>query len=230
MTKKEPKYEFPKEVEINGIMHKIPLGWKDINIRQYTRLTEYSKYNDIEFLSIMLDVPQEDILNCEIEDIDLIVYSQVGWYMEQKDKADEVLGKKMTPFIKIDEFTILIPEDLKMKSYGQKVSAEQLLEKAEGKNPFAILADILSIYLYPEFMKLKLNQEKIVFDYEKAMEFKEKYILTIPITEGYPVGSFFLKRLTKSWNRKIHIWLDNIPKKRRQQILELSKNLNNLEQ
>lgn len=229
MTKKE-KYEFPKEVEINGIMHKIPLGWKDINIRQYTRLTEYSKYNDIEFLSIMLDVPQEDILNCEIEDIDLIVYSQVGWYMEQKDKADEVLGKKMTPFITIDGLTILIPEDLKMKSYGQKVSAEQLLEKAEGKNPFAILADILSIYLYPEFMKLKLNQEKIVFDYEKAMEFKEKYILTIPITEGYPVGSFFLKRLTKSWNRKIHIWLDNIPKKRRQQILELSKNLNNLEQ
>ena len=209
----------PVEIKIGEKICKIPLSWDDINLRQYMKLITFDNYNDVKFLSIMLDVSEEEIKESEIADLDLIVYPLLGWYAD--DKADD-FGKRMSSGLRIKEVTISgkvvkVPEDIRMKTFGQKISCEQSLESNQ-KNPLLAIPDIIAIYLYPEF-----SEEK--YDYEKSLIFRDEYILLMPIKYAYPIGRFFLMTLKELLSKKLNIWAEVVPKKK----LELiSKNLINL--
>lgn len=202
----------PKSVIINGVERKIPQGWFDLNIRQYKKLKSYVRHNDIIFMAAMLDVSEQEIIDCDITDLDHIVYANVSWYISQKDTIEESMSKMKHKSITVDGKVIDIPKDLKMETFGQKISAEQLLEKAADKNPYDIIAEIIAIYLYPKVYNKK-------FDYDAAIEFRDRHVYDISIIEAFPLGTFFLKRLGESLNEKLNTFLENIPEKRRRQIL-----------
>lgn len=223
--------KLPKEILIAGKMRKVPQSWEDINVRQYIRINNFKEFNEVEFMAIMLDVSSEEILDAPIEDLDMLVFPQIHWYMDDSaDKFFERMSDEKNRYIpsaitmKRDgkDVTIIIPKDLAMKTFAQKIAAEQMLEKSKD-DPFAVFADVVAIYLYPEW-----SGEK--FDQEKAQEFKNSHIMELPISIAYPIGRFFLMKYLDLMNKKLLIWLENIPQKKRGQMSENSKNLSSLKQ
>ena len=204
-------------VKINGTEYKIPASWDDINVRQFLKLKKLEEYDDIKFLSIMLDVEKSVIENCDNEDLDLLVYPHLSWYME-KSIIDVVVAAEQKEQIQLGDKTIKVPKDIMLKKFVQKVLMEQIIEKTE--DPFDALGDICAIYLYNEYYE----GEEV--DADKVWKFRDEFILTAPILIMYPIGTFFLKKLKESTSKKISIWLANIPQKRREQALSNLKNLN----
>lgn len=197
------------EIVINDKVCKIPQSWNDINLRQYLRLISTKEFSDFSFLAIMLDVEEEDIKRSPVVDIDLIVYPQLEWYLNEKaDKfAEKLLSDKRPKECEIAGKKVIIPKDLKLKEFQQKINAEKAMTRSE-RNPFLAIADLIAIYLYPEF-------SGELYEYDKAMQFKDEHVMTMPISVAYPIGRFFLMTLRNSLSKKLLTWAGNIPQKRR---------------
>lgn len=214
--------KFPTEIEIGGKIRKIPQSWDDINLRQYLRIYSSPKFDDIEFLSVMLDCSQEEVKRATITDLDMIVYPQLEWYLSEdiEKVAQKLTSGKRPKTIKINNKDVAVPYDIQMKEFGQKISAEQSLNKHKD-NPLLAMPEIMAIYLYPEY-------SGELYDYDKAMLFCEEFIVALPLMDAYPVGRFFLMTLRESLSKKMLIWLENIPQKRRGQVLKNLKNSSKL--
>jgi len=82
---------------------------------------------------------------------------------------------------------VRIPKSVGDLSIGQNIHVRQAIEKA--KCPEELISFVTAIYLQT------LYDETQDFDYHRAMEL-EQDILKLPITQTYPIGIFFLKKLT----------------------------------
>jgi len=213
----------------DGVQRFIPQSWYDITVDQYVRLTLTKEFNDITFLAIMLGVEEEDILNSSNPNLDIDTYPHLAWYTGETsedffsrmtDENKRFMPKEVVLERDGADITIPIPKDLSMKTYGQKISVEQMLEK-NANEPFSIFPDVVAIYLYPDWSGEKFNLGK-------ALEFKDSHIMKMPIYLAYPIGRFFLMKLQDSMHKKLLFWLENMPKKKREQGLKILKSLSTL--
>ena len=90
-------------------------------------------------------------------------------------------------WIEINGKQIRIPKQIGALSIGQSIHVRQALDKLKVYEE--LIAFVVAIYLQPLY-------DGTEFDFHRAMEL-EQDVLKLPIAKTYPLGIFFLKRLTK---------------------------------
>lgn len=209
-------------VKVNDELEaKVPLSWNDITISQFLRLKKYKEHNDIELLSIMLNVDKEMVITSTNPDLDIDVYPHLKWYMDDSLVAVIASAKKLE-VIKVGDKEVKVPKDLMAKTFAQKIAMEQVVEQYE--DPYDAMSDILAIYLYPEYY----NDRK--FDIEQIDDFKKQYIDNLSIVVAYPICTFFLRKLKESMSKKLQVWLENIPNSKKEQVFSSLRSLSTLKQ
>jgi len=221
-----------KEVQIDDRKFQIPESWGEVNLALYMRLNE-TVDDDIDLIASITGMTREEVENSKTEDIDLLILPLLGWMVT--DKPDFTVRKNPSR-LKIKNKVVDVPSDLSMETYGQKVHATNAitdvfknydsskLEEVKDDKLFIqkfnrLIPFVLAIYLYTKYYE----GEK--FDYNKAMEFKDKILL--PHTnaqEGYAVAYFFLMKLINSMKLKINFLAGTMNKKKSRRRSRGSKN------
>lgn len=170
----------------------IPCLWEEVTLRQFLEIITAKQLDAFALLSILTGFSIEflkQVPASAIEDVSRYIF-----FIYEPPKFDDW---KMPKEYWIDGKPYKVPTDLKKETWGQKIMAQQELnEMIENKrNVLEPLPYVLACYFYPA-----VTGDKNYTD-EKIRAFIPK-ILDTPVTQAYPIGSFFLSKLIQSLKLK----------------------------
>ncbi len=176
-------------------MINVPDSWDELSFRMYHQMgLNKDKLNDpITLLSILSGKDYGYIYSFPVEEL----YAKVSPYLEFLSTPLNIDEQKMPDEILIDDVLVKIPKDLKVKTYGQKLMASQIVKRIynEKVTMMASLPALCAIYLSAEYYKGK-------FDSDKVSEFEE-LLWDQPAKDVYSIGSFFLTKSLQSFKLKV---------------------------
>ncbi len=174
----------------------LPRTWYDCTFDQWLKLKYEWDGNDLlKLLSIMGSEPLEKISATESSNINISIFESMSFIYDQKFSFDDL---KLPEVITINERNALIPTDLMKETFGQKVMLmqyindpdyyiETTIEEEEVTRDYSKLLHIAAaVYLQPQI-------DGMPFDADKAEGYFDQF-KQMPVTDIYPLGSFFLNR------------------------------------
>ena len=170
----------------------VPQSWNEITLRQFLFLKEWDKKNFIKLISILCNIDYDILFNSRDIDIDNKIIPLLQWVKDPVNVKTLSLPKEIT----IDGKQYPVPEDIKTKTLGQKITLQLFLADAQtnNKDTSDCISYALAIYFQPEITGKDFNDEeakKIIPLIEDCKMF-----------EAYPVGTFFLTNFLKSLSAK----------------------------
>jgi len=188
-----------KKIQIDKEIYDLPDGWGEVIVNQFLELRNCENADFITILSILLNAPYDKIFACNPEMIAKKVIPMLDWYFDDTFKFEDL---KIPPKLYVQGKEYLIPRDIRLKSFGQKIHFEEIM--IDMKDPVAKMPYVVAIYMYPIITKNKFNIESLD-------EFTKNIIGNCKITEIYPIADFFLTKLRKYYLKKKRRSLQSIP-------------------
>lgn len=163
-------------------------SWAEVTMKEMIELSELTnEANTLDVIAILTGIPKDTISNAKVESIESIVpflnWTNTAFDFQMLDvpKTVEIMGVEYR-----------VPDDLGLKSYGQKISIEQ--DMAKQGNALRMMVKILATYFQPIVLKADYDGD--------AAELFETNILQMKAVEAYPVATFFLLRFHASYSMK----------------------------
>jgi hypothetical protein len=182
-----------------------PAGWHHISLAQtliiYNPAT--GPKSTLDIMSTLVGKPVEFWFRVDRMDLEKHLVPHLVWFNQQFDFH----SLPLPPSVTIDGKAIRVPKDIGMKSWGQRMAFAQEVqtcaETYKDSEPavrnfhhaFGLIPYTLALYFYEEYYGVKFEDD---FDDEKVREFANTKIVTLPITEAYPIAAFFLLNLSES--------------------------------
>ncbi len=198
-------------VKLEEEVYDLPQSWKEVTVKQFVDLSMYKEGDIIALLAIMLQASYDKVFAIDDASAQKII-DNMAWYYKEFDF--EALDKPKTISIKGTRFNT--PDDIQLKTYGQKIHFEILMKSPE--DAIMKMAHTVGIYMYPI-----VSGEK--FDDEPLNDFVNKDIMRCSIVEVYPLAAFFLNSWIPSSKRKTKLLLRNMTKTKNVPVLEVLSNL-----
>lgn len=181
----------------------IPSSWYDVTFEQWLQLQAWDKKDLIKLIAILSGESLDTILTLPSSKADMKTLKSLSFLYDPAFELDQI---KMPKVLRLDDMVIEIPQDIMKETLGQKIMLMQFIndpdysvqieaevketDKVKGTPEVRDHAKVLhicaAIYLQPA-----LDQSN--FDAEKAEGYFDKF-LKLPVTDVYPIGSFFLDR------------------------------------
>jgi len=168
----------------------LPSDWNDITVKQWLDLRSIDFTDICAILAVLTGIEREMwFTSTEISGIEEIILPQLQFLADPIDLTKIELQK----FVTISGKEVEVPKDIGLKTYGQKIIFQQEMLKysaTDGNFKIEFMPRAIAIYMCPEpFTDIK------AFEYEKEIE-------RMKVVEAYPLASFFLSSLLKSWTGK----------------------------
>jgi hypothetical protein len=174
--------------KIGKTKHEIPSSWNDVTFGQWSDLQNTE--DEMEIVSIMTGIPLE--LVSKFDEASLYRISlTLGFMLSEpnfeKTELPEYLIAVLNPrTLRQKEKRIEIIQDIKTKTFGQKIFLQELL-KQNDKDLMRLMTDVVLIYSQPQF-----NGEK--FDDSKINEYRNSFRKT-KLLNLYSVAMFYIEQL-----------------------------------
>lgn len=183
-------------IKLMGATYQIPGSWDEVTVGQFLRLMENREEaagNPALVLSILSGIDYALLLNADPKQIEGNVLSRLTFLGK-----DVGLEKFMRPkTVNVGGKVYNVPTDLKAETWGQKITAQMLINQAATDNAplISIAADLVAVYLQPEIDGPK-------FDDKKTKQVAQLILQTGRLCEIWPVAAFFLKLSKRSAKQK----------------------------
>lgn len=172
--------------KIDGKKYSLPDSWADVTVSQYRELKENAHTEDIvKTLSILTGVEYDTLYNTKRIDVmdkllPFLVFLKEESFDNNKPKEVTVQGKRYPV------------ADLGGYSWGQRIQAFKAMAKADKDKGdiYPVLSFVVAVYLYPIVTGNKYSTDE-------AEKFSKEVVDKMPITEAWPIGSFFLSSYLK---------------------------------
>lgn len=162
---------------------------------------EKGRYDMVELYCIITGIPYQTMSRCKQADVDRLIGPNITWAQKPLD----VEGLPMPSKVKIKGMWMIVPKDLELEPFGQKMAVDSEIERintstlSDIDKAFERIISTCCIYFYRQ-----LTGEKD-FDYDKAME-QRKWLENASICELLPVSIFFSQRSTGSQKSKAKLF------------------------
>ena len=172
-------------IQIKEKQYEIPTEWHEVTLRQYVQLTRWGdSLNAIRLLSIMTEIPYEEISNLPCDEFSIKVMPEMGFL----SKEFNPLSIRRANEITINGVKLKVIRDIGQERFGQKLFMQQLvtngIEKktAHSELVASVVANYYAPYLHPD----KKWDDKHVKEVEQE-------VYNMPVVEAYPEADFFLR-------------------------------------
>lgn len=174
------------------ISFSVPQSYNELTLRQLIALNKWDKKDIVAMISILCNVDYDVLFNSRCADIDQQIFPLLSWANQTHDFKHLILPKQIT----IGEKKYDVPNDISVKTLGQKISLQLYLARAyeEGLSNVECIPFALAIYFQPEVTGEKFDEDKA----KQLIPIMEQ----CKMMEAYPVGDFFLRQFIKSLTRK----------------------------
>lgn len=163
----------------------IPEGWHEITLKQWLSLRTIDINNICAILGVITGIPEETWFYArQIEMIEKMI-PNMKWIGRPFDLKKQPIPET----VMLNGETVTVPKDITIKTFGQKLTYQNEMAKHlndDGNVKVEFLPMNLAIYLCPE-----------PFTDQKAFALVQ-HIEAMPVTQAYPIGSFFLTSFLKS--------------------------------
>jgi hypothetical protein len=151
----------------------------------------------------VLSIPRAKVLACTDLNICDKLYPLLEWLSRENEfDADKYL---VPDFVYVNGVKVQRPKGIGLSSWGQKLVLEESLKvvKLGGGDEVDAFVSVLAIYLQPEYDRITkpTKEDKAVFNADSAKELEE-HILNMPLSEAWPLASFFLSSYAKLLREK----------------------------
>jgi hypothetical protein len=185
-------------VDHNNQKVKVPVCWEETNTDLFQRyVKEWDLKDRILLFSIQSGYDYATLKASTDPDLQDILDTCTDYVFKQWVNFEAL---KHDPVIKIRGKMVAIPPRIENLTIEQNLVIKNAMEKATDLKELISLA--CAVYLQPIY-------DKSTFDHDRYKEL-EKYILTMPILETFPIGFFLLSRLNRtgkggflSWRKAI---------------------------
>lgn len=179
----------------------VPEGYHDLSLGQYIEVLKWDGENLIDLVGILTSLPEEVIHNTDENQVGDSVSKYLNWITVPPTfidkKAPDYIELEVPDKMAIQGKEYPIPQDIRLETFGQKISLQIHLKMAE-KNELNIIEIIpmtLAIYLYP-VVTGKL------YDEDRARELIP-LIKEVNLLDAYAVSSFFFAQFDEVINNEI---------------------------
>lgn len=181
---------------VNDLKYRCPDCWADVSTRLFQRIiTEWEpdkslSENKVKLFSILSGADFDTILDQDDPMTEALIYWCVNFvYVEDLKRI------KMPEDIFIGDRTVLIPKDVGDLTTGQNMHVRGAMESVPNSN--AVMSRVVAIYMQRHYNAEMKGDELILPRYRSEQVDKiEAMILDLPITQIYPIGFFFCKKLS----------------------------------
>lgn len=184
------------EIIIGGKKVHVVDRWEDVTTEQFMKLCEISKSMNMgASFSILSSITIEELSNEKVTDREYSNMINALSWIEQRPNFSEL---KLPESITINNKKIVIPTNLELETYGQRIQFELTCINAiqEGGDIIPVMNKAIAIYLYPIIMGTTYNGDKL----NEAVDI----VNTIPIIQSFPIACFFFNKwLTLSTERAL---------------------------
>lgn len=193
-------------VTTNKGSHKIscPQAWDETSVEQFQRIIkEWDGADWIKLFSILSGLHVDDIETSTDHKLETALYQSIQFVFAKFELEDlpipETLDLKPIWFkdCPLVPDSVAIPKNIGRLTIGQAIQARKLLEGVSDLREG--ISMVTAIYLQPLI-------DKGGFDMLHAIEL-EQTILKMPVTKIYPIGCFFLRRLSGYGKKQESVWL-----------------------
>lgn len=191
-------YKFKHLVEdgkYQDISFDFPTAWEDLTFDQGCRIfTEWydQDSNDVMKLLSILSGVEVSVWENAVGNVEADILPRLDF---MKD-APELETRPVPKTLKIGEKEITLPKNIRLETFGQKVSLQSTINKSIGKphDLFLIIPAAVAVYTYPQYFNAPLDSGKL-------KTFTE-LIGTCSFLDVYSAGKFFFLKSLKSSGSK----------------------------
>lgn len=179
-------------IKLLGISYQLPERWDEVTVRQFIGLMDRSKDiagNPALILSILSGIDYDVLMNADPRQIEGDILAHLTFL--GNDVGLESFEKSET--IEINGTRYVVPTDLQNETWGQKITAQMIINEAAAKKMplISIASELVAVYLQPV-----INGP--FFDDKKMKPIADQIRNTSKISEVWPVAAFFLRKSIKS--------------------------------
>lgn len=181
-------------ITINKQDYLLPDTWDEISMAQYIELYRHREnLNEARLLSIFTGIDYGQVINFDLAMFESHIMPYMAAFDEEIKFYESVPAEKIT----VNGKTINVPQDIKLKTLGQKIMLQQRITMADKAQE-----DLM--YLIPFAIATYIQTELSGGKYDdKEAEALIPHILKVPVTIAYPIGNFFLTRFIRSVGLKL---------------------------
>lgn len=175
-------------IKIGSIKAELPSSWDEVTLSQYIEMARHAEdLSIIRLLSIMSGVDYFLIINVNQESFDDRIIDHLTFINQPIDVHSLPCPGSLT----IDGKILQIPSDPGKCTIGQKLALQSKIRIGQDMNTLhaELVSWAVTIYMQPLIDGAAFNDERLE-------EVRSK-ILQLPLTQVYPVGSFFLNGWVK---------------------------------
>ena len=166
------------------ISFSIPQAWDELTLKQFIDLQRWDREDLITMLSVITGLEYDVLFASETSGIEELILQNLQWMRTPLDFESLPVPKE----IMIDGKNFDVPQDIKEKTFGQKISLQLYLADAakEGKFEIDCVAFALAVYFQPQINENKYNEDEA----KKLLPIIEQ----CRFIDAYPVANFFLSK------------------------------------
>lgn len=171
----------------------LPECWEEVTTRQWFQLQEVDLKDDCAILAILSGVPREVWFNTDKIDI----VEKMLPILNFMNNPLSLVRYPVPAKIKVGAREIEISKDIRLKTFGAKLTYQNELYSKDGQGKYIYLNDdhTFKSEFVPVGLSIYLCEEP--FSDAKAKELIDD-ILNVPIAEAYPTAAFFLNNFLES--------------------------------
>jgi hypothetical protein len=167
----------------------IPAGYHELTVKQFQALSALSdkgdlKNNFFDILEVFTGIAAQVWFDAELTELaETQLLTALMWVADFPEWEKIPMPNKIT----VGKKKIVIPKDLSIKAFGQRMHFKQV---TNGKNIFDAMPQALAAYLQPLYTNKKFNPDEIEPMVALCGECN--------LFEAFPVATFFLRKYVGS--------------------------------
>ena len=181
-------------LKVGGRELNVKSEWEDISLSEYMQLEGCKDPDELWLFSFITGIPKEDLMNIDEQSFNEEWLQHISFLAVNA----ELLAREIPEVLSINGHPIVVPKKLEQLTWFQSRKVKQLIGKvADDSGKVAkeklsgLFRDCCIIYLQP-LLNHDAPPDKKVDD--KKYDEVEKIILSLPVTQVYPMGAFFLSK------------------------------------
>lgn len=197
------------------ISFELPQDYGELTLSQFFAIRKNPNGDILDLLSILSGLPKEVWEQARDFNIDAKIAPYLIWMQEPFNPESFILKETL----KINDYIIPRPEDIRTQAFGQKIALEKEYYKInkEGGNEIDLIPYALALYFQPIYYGNKYDSDQV----NQLLPL----IMNCKIQEAYPIGAFFLNSYAKLLNSKERAFHTFLQMKKYEQALIDSKSL-----
>lgn len=164
----------------------VPTGYGDLSIKQLLDITKWDGKELLKLIQIVTGLTDRVIQSVRSYESINIIASKLAWLMEKVDFMQKNYEQDVPETLLVDGREYAVPTDLKLETFGQKISLQSYLLKAQkdGLSVTECIPMTLAIYFQPII-------EERDYDEERAMKLCG-LMEGVNLKQAWAIADFFL--------------------------------------